>query len=64
MKEPAVYIMPNKRNGTLYTGVTSQLIQRVYQHKKGLTGGFTYRYGCKKLVYYELLSDMKIAIFR
>jgi len=64
MKQPAVYIMANKPNGTLYTGVTSNLVQRVYQHKNGLTKGFTDRYGCKKLVYYELISDMQLAIFR
>ena len=64
MKQPAVYIMTNKRNGTLYTGVTSSLVQRVYQHKNGIFGGFTDRYGCKKLIYYELLSHMEMAIFR
>jgi putative endonuclease len=56
--------MANERNGTLYTGVTSNLVQRVFQHKNGLLGGFTDRYGCKKLVYYELLGDMRTAIFR
>lgn len=54
MKQPAIYIMANKRNGTLYVGVTSNLIQRVFQHKEGVTQGFTYQYGCKDLVYYEL----------
>jgi len=56
--------MTNKPNGTLYTGVTSNLVQRVYQHKNGLLKGFTDRYGCKKLVYYELIGDMQLAIFR
>lgn len=64
MKQPAVYIMANKRNGTLYKRVTTYLVQRVYQHKNGIFGGFTHRYGCKKLVYYELLSQMEMAIFR
>ena len=64
MKEPAIYIMANERNGTLYTGVTSDLIQRIYQHKNGLTKGFTYRYRCKILVYYELCYDMESAILR
>lgn len=64
MKQPAIYIMTNKRNGTLYTGVTSDLTQRVYQHKNGLTKGFTSRYGCKILVYYELFDDMENAILR
>ena len=62
MKQPAVYIMANKRNGTLYTGVTSNLIQRAYQHKHSLIKGFTSRYGCKLLVYYELFDDMENAI--
>jgi predicted GIY-YIG superfamily endonuclease len=45
MKQPAVYIMANKRNGTLYTGVTSNLVQRVYRHREALVPGFTERYG-------------------
>ena len=63
-KQPAVYIMANDRNGTLYTGVTSNLIKRVYEHKEGLFRGFSDRYKCKKLVYYELLADMNTAIQR
>jgi predicted GIY-YIG superfamily endonuclease len=63
-KRPAIYIMANKRNGTLYTGVTSDLIKRVYQHKNGLTPGFTQRYDCKQLVYYEIYEDMMSAIER
>ena len=50
MKQPAVYIMASGRNGTLYTGVTSDLGARVWQHKNGRTG-FTARYGCKLLVW-------------
>ena len=64
MKQPAVYIMASKRNGTLYTGVTSNLLQRVYQHRERLTGGFTSRYGCTLLVWYELHETMESAIFR
>ena len=63
-KQPAVYIMANKRNGTLYTGVTSNLVKRVYEHKNGLTEGFTKRYGCKRLVYYEQFADISYAIYR
>jgi putative endonuclease len=63
MKQPAVYIMANRRNGTLYTGVTSDLAGRVWQHKNG-TIGFTARYGCKQLVWYELHDEMLWAIAR
>ena len=63
-RQPAVYIMANARHGTLYTGVTSDLIKRVYQHKEGAAGGFTKRYDCKKLVYYEQFQDMMTAIER
>ena len=63
-KRPAIYIMANKRNGTLYTGVTSNLIQRVYQHKNNAIPGFTGSYNCKLLVYYELYEDMLSAITR
>ncbi len=64
MKTPAVYIMANKRNGTLYTGVTSNLPQRVYLHREALVDGFSKRYGCKMLVYFEILGDMHNAIAR
>ena len=63
-KQPAIYIMANKPNGTLYTGVTSDLIKRVYQHKNAITHGFTSRYDCKLLVYYELCEEMLSAIER
>jgi predicted GIY-YIG superfamily endonuclease len=63
-RQPAIYIMANKRNGTLYVGVTSDLIQRVYQHKQDETDGFTKRYGCKILVYYEQYDNMETAIER
>ena len=64
MKQPAVYIMASKRNGTLYTGATSRLIQRAWQHREGVLDGFTKRYGCKLLVWYELAETMEAAIVR
>src|SRR4051812_47734739 len=64
MKLPATYIMANKRNGTLYTGVTSDLVKRVWQHRSGVGDGFTSRYGCKLLVWYEVGGDMEGAIYR
>jgi len=64
MKQPAVYIVTNKKNGTLYTGVTSNLLQRIFQHKNNMIEGFTKQYGCKLLVYYELYDDMLKAIER
>ncbi len=59
-----MYIMTNRRNGTLYTGVTSALVQRVWQHRTGVSGGFSARYDCKLLVWYELHGDMHQAITR
>jgi len=64
IKQPAIYIMTNKRNGVLYTGVTSDLIKRVYQHKYADIHGFAQKYGCKYLVYYEITEDMLSAIAR
>ena len=64
MKQPAVYIAASERNGTLYTGVTSNLPQRAYQHREGLIPGFTKRYGCKLLVWYEMHETMESAILR
>ena len=63
-KQYFVYILANKSYGTLYTGVTSNLIQRVYQHKEGLTDGFTKKYDLHKLVYYEVHMDINEAILR
>ena len=63
-RQPTVYIMANRRNGALYTGVTSDLIRRVYQHKHEEMPGFTKRYRCKLLVYYEQHGDMYNAISR
>ena len=56
--------MASKRNGTLYTGVTSHLIQRAWQHREGVIDGFTKRYGCKILVWYDLADTMEAAIMR
>ena len=64
MKEGYVYILFNKKNGTLYTGVTSDLVKRVYQHKEKLGEGFTAKYGVDKLGYYEAHWDMYSAIER
>ncbi len=63
MKQPAVYIMASRRNGTLYAGVTSDLVARIWQHKHGATG-FTHRYGCKLFVWFELHGEMLHAIAR
>ena len=59
-----VYIMTNKRHNVLYTGVTSNLTKRVYQHKHGLLGGFTKKYNINKLVYYEIFDEILPAIER
>jgi putative endonuclease len=59
-----VYIMTNKRDGTLYVGVTSNLSMRGYQHREGLVPSFTKRYGLKRLVYYESYADIRDAIQR
>ena len=56
--------MASQRNGTLYTGVTSSLVHRAWQHREGLTGGFTKQYGCKLLVWFELHATMPEAIAR
>ncbi|HHT9951849.1 TPA: GIY-YIG nuclease family protein [Legionella pneumophila] len=61
-KQYAVYILASKAYGTLYTGITSNLVQRIYQHKKGLTEGFTKRYNIHRLVYYEIHTDVYEAI--
>jgi putative endonuclease len=63
-RQPAIYIMTNKYHGTIYTGVTGDLIKRIYQHKHGETSGFTKKYACHFLVYYELYDEMIGAIER
>jgi putative endonuclease len=61
---PAVYILASGRNGTLYVGVTSDLVKRAWQHRMRLAGGFTARYGVHRLVWYEQHGDMEHAISR
>ena len=63
-KNPAVYIMASQRNGTIYTGVTSNLISRDYHHKQGCGSEFTRKYECKILVWFELHEEMAQAIVR
>jgi putative endonuclease len=63
-KQPCIYIMTNKYRGTLYIGVTSNLVKRVWQHRNHVVKGFTYKYGLQHLVYYELYADMENAICR
>ena len=63
-KQFYVYILASKRNGTLYTGVTSDLTQRVWQHKHHMVEGFTKKYRVKKLVYYEVHDNAESAITR
>ncbi|WP_299193301.1 GIY-YIG nuclease family protein [uncultured Erythrobacter sp.] len=62
--QPAVYIMANHKRGTIYVGVTSDLAKRAWQHREGQVEGFTKRYGCKRLVWFELHSTMDTAIAR
>jgi putative endonuclease len=64
MKRYYVYILASKRNGTLYVGVTNNLIKRVYEHRKNLVSGFTQKYKIHNLVYYEILNTAYDAITR
>ena len=64
MKPGYVYIMASGRNGTLYIGVTSELAQRAWQHREGLVPGFTRKYNCKLLVWYEAHDDIQDARLR
>lgn len=64
MKQAWVYIVASQRNGTLYIGVTSDLEGRVWQHKANKVSGFTQKYGCKTLVWYETHDDISSAIWR
>lgn len=61
MKAGFVYIMTSRLNGTIYTGVTSNLVQRAWQHRNGLLDGFTRKYGCKMLVWFEVHEDLQTA---
>jgi putative endonuclease len=63
-KQPAIYLLTNKTNGTLYTGVTSDLPKRVWQHKNGISKRFCTKYNLTKLVYFELFENMYQAISR
>ena len=63
-KQPAIYILASQRNGTLYVGVTSNLVKRVWEHKNDQADGFSRRYGVHMLVYYEILDTMDAAITR
>ena len=63
-KQGYVYILFNKKNGTLYVGVTSNLIKRIYEHKNKLADGFTKKYDVDKLGYFEVYDDITIAIER
>ena len=64
IKQPAVYILSSKKNGTLYIGVTSNLIKRVGEHKNNVVAGFTKKYSVHDLVWYELHDTMETAITR
>ena len=63
-KQPALYILASHKDGTLYIGVTSNLVKRVYEHKHALVDGFTKQYGVHLLIYYEMHSTMEDAILR
>ena len=63
-RQPAVYILASQRNGTLYIGVTSNLAKRIWEHREGLADGFSKKYGCHTLVYFEQHSAMADAILR
>ena len=64
MKQPCVYIVASRSRGTLYTGVTANLPRRAFEHREGLVNGFSKKYGCKVLVWYELHESMIEAITR
>lgn len=59
-----VYILTNKRNGTLYVGVTNNLTRRIHEHKHKSVEGFTSKYALSRLVYYEMFGDIRLAIAR
>jgi putative endonuclease len=63
-KQPTVYILASKRNGTLYIGVTSDPVKRIWEHKNNMVEGFTERYNVHRLVWYELHESMESAIIR
>lgn len=63
-KQPCVYLLASKRNGTLYIGVTSDLVKRIWEHKNDIVEGFTKRYRVHMLVWFELHETMESAIAR
>ena len=63
-KLPCVYIVTNRRNGTLYTGVTSDLVKRIWEHKNKVVDGFTKQYSLNLLVWYEVHETMESAILK
>ncbi len=63
-KQPCVYLLASKRNGTLYTGVTSNLVKRVWEHKHHSVEGFTKKYSVERLIWYEVHETMESAITR
>jgi putative endonuclease len=63
-KQPVVYILASGKNGTLYTGVTSDLVRRIWEHKNNVNPGFTQRYGVHTLVWFEIHPTMESAIKR
>jgi putative endonuclease len=63
-RQPCVYILASRKAGTLYIGVTSNLMQRLYQHREGIIDGFTRDHGVHRLVRYEMFEDMRSAIAR
>jgi putative endonuclease len=63
-RQPTVYILASKRNGTLYIGVTSNLAWRIWQHRNNVIGGFTQKYQVHRLVYFEMHNSMEQAILR
>lgn len=63
-KQPTVYILTSKRNGTIYIGVTSDLVKRIWEHRNNMVEGFTKRYNIHHLVWYELHESMESAIQR
>ena len=63
-RQPCVYILARASHSTLYTGVTSALLGRIWQHREGVVRGFTKRYGIKRLVWFELHETMESAILR
>ncbi|MDO6604012.1 GIY-YIG nuclease family protein [Arenibacter palladensis] len=64
MKKSYVYLLTNTNNTVIYVGVTADLIRRIYEHETGVFCGFSYRYNCNKLVYYEEYSNIDMAIER